>query len=81
MFYANFVSAWTLFTATTVSDINVRNAMIDQIWNFASKNESQTIFPTTFTLDGSGNAVNNIARLARTYLTVTPLLMSPPVPV
>lgn len=54
--------AWTLFTAMTVTDTNVRDAMIDQIWNFASKNASQTIFPTDFTLDGKGSAVKNIAK-------------------
>ncbi|KIP05603.1 hypothetical protein PHLGIDRAFT_108072, partial [Phlebiopsis gigantea 11061_1 CR5-6] len=54
-------TAWTLFTAMIVTDSNVRNSMIDQVWNFASKNNSQTIFPTSFTLDGKGSAVNNLA--------------------
>ena len=54
--------AWTLFTAMTVTDTNVRNSIIDQIWNFASKNASMSIFPTDFTLDGKGSAVNNLAR-------------------
>ena len=51
--------AWTLFTAAVMSDSNVRDNMVTQIWNFISKNASGNIFPTSFALDGLGSALNN----------------------
>ncbi|KAI0696707.1 hypothetical protein BC835DRAFT_1414100 [Cytidiella melzeri] len=54
-------TAWTLFTAATVSDSSLRDSLITPIWNHVSQNKSTTIFPTNFKLDSTGNAVGNTA--------------------
>ena len=46
--------AWTLFTAAALSNDSARDALIDSIWSFASRNLSQTIFPSVYISNGMG---------------------------
>ena len=49
----------------SVNDNNVRDNLIHQIWNFASQNLSQTVFPANFT-PNTGVAIGggNVPRYA-----------------
>ncbi|GJE94479.1 hypothetical protein PsYK624_106490 [Phanerochaete sordida] len=58
---ANADTAWTLFTAMTMTDSGVRDNLIDYVWNIASRNMSGTIFSTLVALDGKGGAEGNSA--------------------
>lgn len=59
---SDFVAAWTLFTAIALNDSNVCDSMVDSIWMFASQNNSQSIFPFTYTSDGDGISSQTAAR-------------------
>jgi hypothetical protein len=62
MLAADFTVAWTLFTAMALNDSSVQSSMIDQIWNFASQNQSQTIFPSVYTMNGIALSGKNAPR-------------------
>ncbi|KIK65872.1 hypothetical protein GYMLUDRAFT_218622 [Collybiopsis luxurians FD-317 M1] len=47
-------SHWTLFTAGTLTDSNVRNSLVSMVHTAASNQKNYTVFPTTYsTIDGS----------------------------
>ena len=55
-------SAWTFFTAMSLNDTDLRDSMIDQIWDFASRNHTNVIFPARYTSNGSKIQGLNAAR-------------------
>jgi len=44
-------SAWTMFTAASTPNSNIRDSLISPIWTHASSNTSGTPFPLTYKLD------------------------------
>ena len=53
--------------AMVMNDSSVRDSLIDGIWYFAARNQSQSIFPTNFELDGKGTALGNVARYSASF--------------
>ncbi|GJE94471.1 hypothetical protein PsYK624_106410 [Phanerochaete sordida] len=75
---ANADTAWTLFTAMTMTDSGVRSSLIDYVWNIASKNMSGSIFSTLVALDGKGGAESNSATSPGVGAMFAPIALSLP---
>lgn len=59
-----------MFTAATMTDNNVRDAIVSQLWGYASRNLSQNIFPSTFKLNGLGtSSTGNSPRCVQSFLS------------
>lgn len=56
------LTAWSMFTAATMTDNNVRDAIVGQLWKYAARNASGTIFPSNFALNGLNTAAINDQR-------------------
>ncbi|KZT10711.1 uncharacterized protein LAESUDRAFT_643898 [Laetiporus sulphureus 93-53] len=54
-------SGWLAFTAATVSDTTARDRLIDMIWNRASYNLTIGVWPSVYSIEGSGSAISGSA--------------------
>lgn len=75
---ANGDTAWTLFTAMTMTDNGVRDGLIDTVWNIISRNLSGSIFSTGFALNGRGSATDDSATSPGVGAMFAPLALSIP---